>query len=424
MYSSNSGKNTALFLTFLFPFAGLVYTLSHWRESWAKNSFWLACIYLGAVFIFWPEGTILGIGADGGRYVLKLMEMYTSGASFRGVLATYMLDTDTMDLYFPLVGYLVSRFTDNGHVLFMVFAMVFGFFYSRNIWFVLEKLPNKKLGALFILVTLFFLINPISHINGARYNTAIHIYVYALMPYLYEKDKSKLWWLFVVPLVHFSFLYVVIMALVYILLTLRRKTVGGFYINIALLLFVVSLFVNSLNLSSVGEVLEEYSPETYEERIDLYVNQDVAEGVAEKAAMTNWYVGASGIIKNWCYSLLLILLYPCLRRNFKNGQYNNLYTFALLFGAFANIMALIPSGGRFQMVSQMFMLSLFLLIILIIPRNDSFKKAMNIALMLLIIPFVVDIRRLFDFFGISALLGNFFTAFFWDNNVPLIRFLK
>lgn len=420
----NTNYQTAFVLTVVFPFGGLIYTLKHWRETWAKNTFWLACIYLGAVLIFWEEGSVLGMDRDGGRYVLRLMEFYESSISFSDIINNYLVDQDTMDLYFPIIAYVISRFTDNGHVLFAVCAFVFGYFYSRNVWYVLEKLPNRKLGTIAILVTLFFLINPITNINGIRYNTAAHIYVYAVLPYILEKDKSKLIWLIVVPLVHFSFLYVTLLAFGYVLITFRNKYVGRFFITVALIFFIASLFINSMNLSSMSQVLEEYSPETYEERINMYVNQDNADAVSERSSMTNWYIGASGIIKNWSYSLLLLLLFSCLKRNFKNGQFDLFYTFTLIFGAFANFMALIPSGGRFQTVSQIFMVSLFLLVAMRVPKNDGFKKAIGVAVILLLIPLVVDFRRVFDYYSVTAIMGNFITMFFWENNVPIIDWIK
>ena len=422
---NRTNKQIAVFLSFLFPFVGLCYTLIHWRESWAKNVFWIICVYLGAVFVYCPEGTILGIGSDGGRYVLWLQEMYDSGIGFRGILDLYLVDAHTMDLYFPIVCYVVSRFTDNGHVLFTVFAVVFGFFYSRNIWYVLEKISNKRLGFLIILVFLFFLTNPITHINGARYNTAIHIYVYALLPFLIDNDRSKLWWLVTVPFVHFSFLYVVVMATIYVLLP-RRILVGNrLFLFLAVAVFIGSLFVNSLNLTSVSEVLEAYSPESFEERIDMYVSQDVADKRAEAMAVTNWYVGASGIIKYWIYSLLLLLILPSVMRNsMSETNYSNLYSFTLIFGAFANIMALIPSGGRFLLVSHMFMISIILLVVTNVSQNDRIREIIKIPLVVLIIPLIVGIRSLFDFFSITAVFGNFITVLLWENNVPLIRYVK
>ena len=423
--SNNKNSTTALILTLVFPFGGLIYTLSHWREKWAKNTFWLACIYIGAVLIYWPEGTVLGDGADGGRYVLQLLDMYGSSLTIQSIISGFMVDQGSMDLYQPLMTYFISRFTDNGHVLFAAFAFVFGFFYSRNIWYVLEKLPDKKLGKLFILVTLYFLISPITNVNGVRMWTALHVFVYALLPYLLERKRSKLWLILLTPLIHFSFLYIGVFALAFFLVPYRLKTESGIFLTLAYVLFVVTLFVNSLNLDEVNGVLAEYSPESYEARIDGYVNQNYLDANKDRLALNNWYVKLSGNITHWGYSILLLLILPCMKRNFKN-EYGlmHLYIFALLIGSFANISALIPSGGRFQLVSQMFKVPLILLVVSYIPQNDNFHKVVNIALLFLLLPLAVEFRKIFDFLGITAILGNFITVFFWETNIPLIEYLK
>ena len=420
---NNRNSTTGFILTLVFPFGGLIYTLSHWREKWAKNTFWLACIYLGAVLVYCPEGTVLGNGADGGQYVLWMMDI--SSNTLSGIFANYQVEANTMDLYFPLIAYMVSRFTNNGHVLFTVFAFVFGFFYSRNVWYILEKLPNKKLGNLFILVTLYFLICPITQINGVRMWTALHVFVYAMMPYLLERKKSKLWWLLLTPLIHFSYLYVVLFALAFVLLPYRLKSQNIVLLYVAYAFFIVSLFINSLNLDATSGMLAELSPEAYEGRIANYVNQDVADRKAAASALNNWYVAGSANILHWSYNLLMLALLPCLKRRFKNNnRLMQLFVFTLLLGGFANIMALIPSGGRFQLLAQMFKVPLILLVVLAIPRNDGFRKMVNVALIVLLIPFVVELRKLLDFFSITAIVGNFITVFFWENNVLLITLIK
>jgi hypothetical protein len=101
-----------------------------------------------------------------------------------------------------------------------------------------------------------------------------------------------------------------------------------------------------------------------------------------------------------------------------------LFVFTLLLAGFANIMALIPSGGRFQLLAQMFKVPLILLVAMSISPSDSFRKLVNVALIVLLVPFVVELRKMFDYFSITAILGNFITVFFWENNVPLITFVK
>lgn len=421
----NNNKSNALVLTFLFPFAGLIYSLANWRQSWAKNAFWLACVYLGAVFIFCPEGTILGVGADGGRYALDLMNFHENRSDFLSVLAQYRLERDSLDFYQPLVTYIVSRFTDNAHLLFAVFAAVFGFFYSRNIWYVLDRLPQKKLGNIFILVALYFLACPITQINGVRMWTALHVFVYAMMPYLWERDKSKLWWVIVTPLIHFSFLYVAIFALVYSLLPLRLKTKSNTFMLIAFVLYIATLFVNSISLDAFSEVAMEYTPDSFERKVEIYVNQDYADRRIEAQSSYNWYIAVSNIFKKWIYNIIFILLLPCIKRNFKSERnIINLYLFTLLFGSIANLMALIPSGGRFQLVALMFKLSLFLLVLFRIPYDDRLYKIVSFACLILILPLVVDFRTTLDYVGITLVFGNFFTALFVESNIPIIDFIK
>ncbi len=422
----NNNKSTALFLTFIYPFAGLIYSLANWRQSWAKNAFWLACVYLGAVFIFCPEGTILGVGADGGRYALDLQKMFASNDSFDQVFSSYLSDEFHMDLYQPIVTFFVSRFTDNGHVLFTLYAVVFGFFYSRNMWYVLERIPhNKKLGILSVLIALFFLACPITQINGVRMWTALHVFVYAIMPYLWERDRSKLWWVIVTPLIHFSYLYIAIFALAYCWLPERLKIKSNTFLLIAFVLYIVTLFVNSISLDALSEVATEYAPDSFERKVELYVNQDYADRRSEAQASYNWYITLSAVLKKWIFNLILILLLPCIKRYFKSERnIINLYLFILLFGSLANILALIPSGGRFQLVASMFKLSLFLLVLFRIPYDDRLYKIVSFACLILILPLVVDFRTILDYFGITSVFGNFLTALFVESNIPIIDFIK
>ena len=120
MRRNEHSKN--IVLTFLFPFVGLISSLANWRQSWAKNVFWLACVYLGAVFIYCPEGTIIGQGIDGGRAVLELMDAYQNQASLSSLYIASKIIGGGLDIYKTLVIFVVSRFTSNGHVLFALLA--------------------------------------------------------------------------------------------------------------------------------------------------------------------------------------------------------------------------------------------------------------------------------------------------------------
>lgn len=415
----------ALMLTILYPFCGLIYTLWHWRENWAKNTFWIACIYMGAVHVYWPEGEFLGTGADGGRYVLRLIEWHNLGYSLKTLFGNYLVDQHTMDLYQQLITWAIAKVTDNGHVLFTLFAIIYGYFYSKNIWYILEKLPKNIPKQFFILITLFFLISPIYFINGARMWTALHVYVYAFMPYLLEKDKKRLWLLLLTPLIHFSYLYVMVIGYLYVLIPYEFKTKNKLFLCFVLVCFIITLFINSLNLNTVADVLVEYSPDAYSYRIEGYVNQNVLDKNIELLSHNNWYVAGSSQIKYWCYAIILIILFPYIKNKFKySDNLINYYIFTIIISGIANIMSLIPSGGRFQLLAQMFEVSIIILIISRIYKIQIINKFINIFLIVLIVPFIVEIRKIFNFYSITLLFGNFITVFFWENNILLITYIK
>ena len=173
----SNNVNSRIITAILWPFGALVSALRNWRQPWAMNVFWVVCIFLGAIQIFHPSGTVLGEGSDAGRYVLELQWMYSSVDTYSQV-SRYFYDGDTNDVFCSTLQFLVSRFTDNGHVFFFVLAIIYGFFYSRNIWYILGKISDQRIKGLWVLIALFFLVCPIWNINGVRMWTALHVFCY------------------------------------------------------------------------------------------------------------------------------------------------------------------------------------------------------------------------------------------------------
>ena len=104
-------------------------------------------------------------------------------------------------------------------------------------------------------------------------------------------------------------------------------------------------------------------------------------------------------------------------------QLYNLFNFSLLFYAIVNVLSVIPSVGRFYAVANMLALAFIFLNLQMLPDNYSpwLKK---IGMPLLLIFIMVRLRFAFDFMGSSLVLGNPITAFFIENEIPLIEFVK
>lgn len=412
-------SNNKISLAILWPFGALISALRNWRQPWAMNVFWVVCIYLGAIQIYHPEGTILGTGADGGRYVLQLIEMHNGSRGLLEQIAFNFANRLGMDYYQIILTWFVSLFTENGHVLFACFAAVFGFFYSRNMWYVLNRLSGINNITIFAFVILLFLTCPIWQINGVRMWTAAHIFMYALLPYMWEGDKRRLYWLIAVPFVHFSYLYFVILSVVFVLLPERiiiRSTIFRWGL---ISLFSVSLVAGAARIDAVVNLLEQYSPDSYQNRIETYTSEFSFEHVSEGRKQFNWYVIASENISFWTSNILLLVL---ALKSSVNDKTRRLLYYCLLISAIANISKHIPSGGRFLIIAHLFSFSL--IIWQLFERNDLFNKVAAVCAIPLLITIVFTIRSGLDYYGISMLCGNFFTALLWDNNVPLINLIK
>ena len=416
-------SNDKILLAILWPFAGLITSLKHWRQPWAMNMFWVVCMYLGAIQIYHPEGTVLGDGADSGRYVLQLMDMYNNVHSFSDV-SKYFYEGGTIDIFCSTLTFFVSRFTDNGHVFFFFVALIFGFFYSRNVWYILGKLPDRLPKWTWVLIMYFFLVCPIWLINGVRMWTATHIFAYGALPFLLDGDKKKLPWCFASILVHHSFIFPIALLSIYLLIS--NRIISKQWIITALFVFyLLTLTIKSVNLESFNSLLHNYLPGFYEDRIDVYVNESYSEARQMAKQQFSWHVGFFSNILYWVTQLLIVFSYFTILRNHKRYRWIvPLFAFSLLIYGFSNILSSVPSGGRYIVIARMFMVPVFLLVVSYLPLGKYYKSLLPYLMSLLAFSFIFEIRKGLDYYGITLILGNFLTVPFLESNIPLISFIK
>lgn len=415
-------SNNKVLLAIFWPFSALISALRNWRQPWAMNVFWVVCIYLGAIQIYHPEGTVLGDGADGGRYVMQLMDMHNGNMGLFEQIAYRFAVSGGMDFYQLILTWIVSIFTDNGHVLFACFAAVFGFFYSRNMWYVLNRISDPLGWCAIIFVAVLFLICPIWQINGVRMWTATHVFMYAILPYICEGNKKRLLWLIAVPFIHFSFLYFVVVSAFAVLLPDKFISNSGIVKWGLVAIFIGSLVLSAVNIPAITNALEQFSPDSYQDRIELYTRDTAFERLEAGRMAVNWYVTAASNVEIWVSNILLLVI--ALSR-FDEVSTRKLLNFTLLISAIANIASQIPSGGRFLVIAHLFSYSIILWQITKPNcRNQLIFKIAKIAAIPLLITLVFGIRSGLDYYGISLFCGNFLSALFWDNNVPFINFIK
>ena len=411
-------KKKGIYMSVLiYPLWSLFLSFKYFRTSQAKNLFWLFCIFLGMIHTYFPEGND---AADGYRYAQQLIELNQKPVIWENFSSSFYEDGAFVDVYQPTITYLLSIVTNNPRWLFLVFALVFGFFYSRNIWFVLERFPKYIGTPLVILMLYYMLICPIWEINGVRMWTALHVFVYGALPYLFNADKSKIIWCFAALLVHFSFFLPLIILLLY--------HFSPKYINFFLIFYLLSFFIKELDLEQIKTFLLSYSPSFLYTKAN-YASEQFAQEIIEANSVLNFYVTGSQTLVRWAITILLF--FSCIfgKSIIKNHKpLLNLMCFSLFIYAISNILSLIPSVGRFVYLSQMFAFVSVIFFYIFYMQID-YRQIKIIAIIfrwtpvMLFLSIIVQLRMGCEYYGIS-LFFNPIAVLFIEDNQPVIQFIK
>jgi len=401
------------FLLFLiWPFGALLKSTSWFRTKDAMNLFWMFCVYFGFTFVF-SEGSY----ADSSGIALYFQKMSTSGMGLSELMDTfYTAGSSDIDIVQKLIIFIVSRFTGDSRILFAFFGLVFGYFYSRNIWLIVNK-TNSRIGLYSGLVLICFIfVNGIWNINAFRFHTAAQVYIYGILYYLLNGNRSKLLFAFASVFVHWSFSIVIIILILY--LFLRNKT------SVFFAFFVFSFFMASLKLDIINRLFESYAPQIVVESRSSYFDETNVQSLIQSRVGTSWYLLFYNDIMKWIIFANYILIY--LRRNsieINNSQFLKLFNYSLLFYAIINLISGVPSVHRFYEVANMLSLALIFQYFQMTPSyHGIWLKRIAIPFFLLFI--IISLRFAFDYVGVMLFLGSPLFAWLAENQVPMIDFIK
>jgi hypothetical protein len=402
------------FIWLISPFLVALFALRNYRDSMAKNLVWLFIVFYGFTFVLSSEQL------DAARYQSELKRMHNGEVSSIAdfLLLLYNEETNYVDIAQPLITFLVSRFTGEPRILMTVFAIIFGYFYSRNIWFLLHRVKHRLKLQTLITIGLFALVVAFWQMNGFRFYTALHILVFGYFRYCASRKASTLWVCFLSPLMHFSMIIPVALLLIYLVVGNRLLILGS--------VFVASFFVSQVTPNLFKPYLNSL-PGVFQKRTIKYVSEPYlkARKKATREKPANWYV--NGRFTALLYTLSVIIVWILLkhRRIVQSRiEITRLLSFGLMVGSLVNLGASIPSMARFY--SLFFLLVLAAMFLLLQEQPRKLLPAM------ILLPFylvallfsVVEIRIGFDTMGVMTILGNPLTAIWVVNDVPLIDLIK
>ncbi len=401
----NIGRNNkeafyAAGLFLVWPFLAFYTALLNRKKSWAKNICWAFVAFFGFTFAIGTENQ----SADIVRYIAGYQSLHNVQMTFASA-AEYLSFEENKDIVRPFISLVLSRITDHPAALTLTYGIVFGFFFSRNMWYVLERLEDKIKPVTMLLIGCFFLVIPIWDMNGFRMWTAAHIFLYGALPYLCEGKRNGVIIAALSILVHFSFIVPVLVLGVYM--------VVGNWLAVYFGLFISTFFIAEIDLRAFNDFVEAYAPLSLQEHTAGYRGETYVEEYRRGDTDTVWYANYYTKVLSWSVMGFLVVLFLKGRGFFRENRYwLNLYSFTLVLYSVANILSTIPSGGRFIAVANLFSLALIILYIHSRPRDLMMKRFIWVAVPALLLYIVVAIRIGLYSMSATSIIGNPVVAFF------------
>jgi len=359
-----------------------------------------------------------GAGSDITRYIRQL-ELFHQIPFDASTAIGYYQDSREIDILRLFIAITVSRFTGNGYILVIIYGIIFGYFFSRNLTYIISKLRGKLKVITIALIVIFFLLNPIWNINGFRFWTATHTFLYGLLPFLLEGKKKPLLWCLATPFVfHFAFFLPLGILGAYLFL--------GNRITLFYTFFIISLFISEINIKWVGNTIEQFAPTRLAERTEGYFYKDKIEAYQTKDERLSWHARYYRKGLHWSLSLLLIVLYWKSKKILLTDKtLLNILAFTYLLYGVANIVSNIPSGIRYLILANM-LAAAFLAIYLQNNRQERIvRELVRMTFPLLVLFIIVAVRTGFYQMSITTLIGNpIFSLFTMGENIPLNTLIK
>lgn len=402
LISTNKSTTNTAFMAVVFvlwPFIGCLLAIKNFQSKMSKTIILLFLILFGLLLYANPLN-------DAKRRADKLKEAYVQ--PFEVVYETFdKLYEETLDFVEPIIIYSVSRISDYHGVLFAVYAFIFG---SLMLYYLKvmhqHYLSFSNTNALIFLVLLVF-VNPISEINGFRMWTAAWIFSVGMLNYLHNPHWKHLMFASLAITVHFSFTPLVGLIMIYALVGNRTLIYG--------LLAIATFFVAELNIDQVrsyaallGTAAEtkitNYTGETYIQERKIAVEQGA------------WFLKLNN--KGMLYFTVILLLFIFIKTRgvFKQKLTDNFYSFSLLLLSYANISSLLPSGGRFYKVYNIFVFTTFLVYFVYEFQKKKIHMLNTLGLPFVFLFVLLNFRLFSDSASIYLFAPIFFMpAAFFDN---------
>lgn len=407
-----SNNKVIAYLSFLvWPVFALVFAIFNYRSSWAKNIVWLFCIFFGFNLIVANELV------DANRYQDMLIEWHEHmHISFWQLLVQiYEGNIGKGDFIQPILTYIVSTFSSDGRILFAFFGGVFGFFYSRNIWLILDQAKGKLTLSSLLYLLLFIFTVPIWDINGFRFWLATHMFLYGCLHVFLLRKKRFVLVAATSILAHVAFLPAVVILVGHQIIGNRTMIYIGF--------FVMTSLVMNLDLGTLVGFIPKISSGV-DVKLAAYTHEEYVENIKKGIESSAWFIKWKLDALRYTFIFLTLWTFFFKSKMLKAYKLESFFHFLVLFTAIANVLSIIPSGSRYLIISYLCWAGFFFIFLQHMTSRYWINR-LNIFLSIPILFFIViQIRLGLDYMGYNSLLSNPMLAAYFENKTSLFSLIS
>ena len=368
---------TNSFLFIFWPFLAFLNSLRNFRLVSAKYFIVLFLGLYGYTFIFVK-------GHDSIHYVQEFFRFsdLTFGEFLLENNSYNSEDSSSLDFVIPFISYILSKITNNYHILFAIFALLYGTIYilSINIFYKIYS-KSKNTNILFLL-SFFILILPIFEINGIRFWFATWIFFYGSYFVVKNKDYRYLILTLSSCFVHFAFTSPNILLIIFLL---TGATVELYYP-----VLVLSFLIPDIVFNYLDTILSFFSL-SISKKASLYTNLNNIESLNFELNKTRFFLRYISDLIYW-YCIGSVFVFFLSRKHFIMDVYEKrIYSFLILLLSFVNFLSVIASGSRFRVLFYLFTFA-FLIMVNAKIRSKKFEFINYFGVLIFVIDLVYTFR--------------------------------
>lgn len=375
-----------LILFLIWPFGAFLITIRKFHLKESKVIVYLFLVLFGLTFVLGNEKLDSFRYAEYYKHVASL-----SSKEFLYSLSGFFLSENTLDIAQPFISFILSRITDDPRLFFGAIAAIFGYFYLKSITLLHDQyIENNNNNSFFFLLFFILILDPIFNINGFRFWTAAWIFFFGAYHVVAYRKIKYLWLCFLSILFHFSFFAPAFILLAYYILGNRNRWYYAFLL--------ASFLISDIVFKLVPQILP-FLGEGISSKAGRYANTETMGQISARTEWAieqgKWYIYLPGKVA--FYYIVFAFLYIRYKyRNLpKSIELENIYSFALLFLAFANTISFIPSMGRFKTIFYMFAI-IFIFTTFIQKSTKKLNWLTIVGLFPFLLSLIVVLRLGFD----------------------------